>query len=790
MKTFNLITRLATFAFITIFSCNIHASVKISGVLVSTNNEAIPFANVTIMQNDKLLTGTISNDEGQFELNIENPGIYTLSISHILYAPYKEEEFIKNNNIDLGIIKLSNNSETLNEVKVIAQNTIQKTDKDVIVMNKKYTAQAANTEQVFQMIPNIHVDMLDKKIKVGNRENVLLQVNGIPKDEQYIRTLDPSRIKKIEIIKNVTGRYANEYDAILNIITDNTQNGYSLNAQDFTYASLEDSYNDIVCNVINLTGSWFTEKTNVYAGYTNRDNTFYIPQETEYKYEDGFIVNKSADIANNLFSRNSNKVYFGTDYTISPDQIISIETSYSISPYSKNQRTSLNDVTVYQSGVIKNMYKESYTKKAENINPYILLSYEGKINNKNSFSGGLTLYNNKNTYTNILSIDQLSSEEEGESTKNYLEVYLEDKYEMSEKMSLEFNYNYHTEKTKSSYTSDGIQEPNTTNSLQKHNTGIYINYSFGDNTGLKAGLAAENVKQKYESESSKRSSDQIVALPYASFRHSLSKALSLQLTYKVNTKNPSISQMSTYTSLTDSFTTNTGNPLLKPSYYHYMSGKLNIAGGKLVLEPYYKFGKNVIAQTGTLTEDHIVNYTYSNKMNFQKYGLEVSGSVSKKFDNEDMLYFSGDIDKYFEKSKYEGKSHHISDYMVNATIAYISQKHNTTFATSLNKVNTKRISAMGYYNSNNDFLALTAKKSFCKNIIVFSASYITPFTYGLTTKINDVENTQNFTRIDSKDVSCVQNSFTFELVVKLNKNKNSHHSNKKHIQSDSVQTGL
>ncbi len=790
MKTLNLISRLTTLVILTFFSCNIFASVKISGTLESAKNEAIPFANVTIMQNDKLITGTVSDNNGHFELNMEKTGIYTLTISHILYMPFHEEEKITNEDIDLGIIKLSSNSETLHEVQVIAHDIIQKPDKDVIVMNKKYTAQAANTEQIFQMIPNINVDMLDKKIKVGNNENVLLQVNGIPKDEQYIRTLDPSRIKKIEIIKNVTGRYANEYDAILNIITDNEQTGYNISAQNFTYATFEDRYNDIVCNVINVTGSWFTAKTNVYAGYTNRDNTFYIPEETEYKYEDGFTVNKSVDRVNNLFSRRSNKVYFGTDYTFKPGHILSFETSYSFSPYSKNKRSSKSDVTTTNSGELLNEYTESYTTKAKNINPYILVSYEGKINSKNSLSGGLTFYNNKNTYSNNLSIDELSSLEQGEAAKNYVEIYLEDKYEISEKTSLDINYNYRSEKTKNSYISDGIQEPNTTNSFKKHNAGVYLNYSFSENTGVKAGCAAENIKQNYESESSKRSSDQIVALPYLSFKHTLSKALSLQLNYKVNTKNPKISQMSSYTSVIDSFTTKTGNPLLKPSYYHYVSGKLNIAGGKLALEPYYKFGKNSIAYTGTLTDDHIVNYTYNNKMDYQKFGIELSGSLSKKLDNKDMLFFSADIDNYLESAKYEGKSHHISDFRINASLAYISQKHNATFATSLNKVNTKRISAMGYEYSNNDFLALTVKKSFCKDICVLSANYITPFTYGLTTKIDDVENTQNFTRINSNDVSCVQNSFTVELVVKLSKNKNTHHSNKRRIESDAVQTGF
>ncbi len=792
MKTRNLTFRLASLAISLFISLTSFAATKLTGTLMSPENEAIPFANIAVTQNNQLVSGTVSDNSGHFELNIDSAGTYTLSITHILYMPFSEEEKIDSKDLNLGIISLTTNNETLDEVKVIAQDMIHKSDRDIILMNNKYTAMASNTEQVFQMLPSVSVDMVNRNIKVAGKENVLLQVNGIEKDEQYIRTLSPSKIKKIEIIKNVTGRYANEYDAILNIITDNDQTGYSAYAEDFSYLSLEDSYNDIVLNNIKVNGSWFTSKTNIYAGYTNHYNGFYVPETTASNYDDGFTVNKTIDVANNQYSSSSNKVYFGADYTFKPGNILSAEIKYTYSPEANNKKSSLSDVTVSDNDEVINTYQEKYTTKAKNTNPYILLTYEGKLSEKNNLSTGISYYNNHNIYSNTVATDDVTYLEEGDATKNYVDYYLEDLLTINDKLSVNFNYNFRTQKTDNSYTVDGEKEPDSQNKMTKHNAGVYLNYKLSDKTDLKAGCAIENLKLLTVSNNIERTSDQHVLLPNFSIKHSISDALALKINYKVNTKNPNMSQLSPYTSVVDSFTTKTGNPLLKPSYYHYISGTLDLAGGGIVLEPYYKFGNNIISEIGTTTEDHIVEYNYTNSADYQKYGINLTGNFSTELDNKDLIYFSLDIDKYWEKSNYAGNSHHLTDIQINSQLAYISNKHNAMIAATYNNINAKNITPMGYYYGNNDYLALTVKKGFCKDHIEFSAHYITPFNAGFTTKIDDAEYGTDYTKINSKDVSLVQNSFIFEIIFKLNKNKNTNtvRTKRRKADNDKVQTGL
>ncbi len=792
MKTYSTIFNYLTLAILLFTTSNIFASVKITGTLKSSDETAIPFANVALFKNQQLISGCVSDNQGFFEITIDNPDTYTMSVSHILYRPYSINEEVTNKDINLGIIHMESNSESLEEIKIIAQDVIQQADKDIIIMNDKYTKQVSNTEQLLQKLPTVSVNLINQEIKVGNKNNVLLMVDGIAKDEQYIRSISPSKIKKVEIIKNVTGRYANEYDAILNVITDKSLSGYSLYAEDFTYASFEDSYNDIVLNNIKFTYSYFTSKTNVYAGYSNRYNSFYLPEDMKYNYDDDFSVSRNIDLANNLYSSSSNNVYMGADFNLNKDHILSTELRYSFSPEDKNKQSSLSEISAYEAEQLINQYNQEYATKAKNTNPYALISYEGELSENNHLSAGVTLYQNENTFTNTSITDNTTLIEDGTSEKKYIEFYIEDKLTINNAISININYNYKYQNTDNSYLINSIQQPNNTHSLQKHNLGAYSNFKINDNSGIKLGCAIEDLRLKTESESQTQSSHQFVGLPYISFHNNISEVIALRLNYKVTTNNPSISKLSPYTSITDSYTRVTGNPLLEPSYFHNISGTVDLAGGGIVLEPFYKFGNNIIGKTAELGNDHVVNYTYNNDTDYEKYGFNFSGSMFIDCDNKDQLYISLDIEKYWAKSTWKNKSHHLSDYSATAQLAYLSTKYNAMIAAALQKSNVKRINTMGYDNGNNDFLALAIKKGLCKDMIELSINYITPYDGIFTTKIGESEKGTNYSRENFKDVSVVQNSFMFQIIFKLNKNKNTHlpKTKRSSVDNDKISTGL
>lgn len=61
---------------------------KITGsVLDSITNQAVEFATISLFRGDKLVGGSISNEQGEFVLTELTPGHYRLQIGFIGYRP-------------------------------------------------------------------------------------------------------------------------------------------------------------------------------------------------------------------------------------------------------------------------------------------------------------------------------------------------------------------------------------------------------------------------------------------------------------------------------------------------------------------------------------------------------------------------------------------------------------------------------------------------------------------------------------------------------------------------------
>ena len=91
-------------------------------------------------------------------------------------------------------------------------------DKEVELVTAKMRTGAANTSDVLDRIKGLSYDRYNNSIKVDGDDNVIILVNGLEKNQEYIKNLSPDRIKEVEVIRNPSGRYALEgYSAIINV---------------------------------------------------------------------------------------------------------------------------------------------------------------------------------------------------------------------------------------------------------------------------------------------------------------------------------------------------------------------------------------------------------------------------------------------------------------------------------------------------------------------------------------------------------------------------------------------
>ncbi len=213
----------------------VHVVAQNSGLLKgkvvdAQSNEAMSYATVSVCQvtDDKLITGNISNESGEF--TVELPfGEFYATVEFVGYQKFTTERFIlqKNQpNHDLHIITISPTANALREVEVRAEKSSMELslDKRVFNVGKDLANAGGTASDVLMNIPSVSVDP-DGGIKLRGSSNVRILIDGKPsglvsmQGGAGLQALQASMIERVEIITNPSARYEAEGMAgILNII--------------------------------------------------------------------------------------------------------------------------------------------------------------------------------------------------------------------------------------------------------------------------------------------------------------------------------------------------------------------------------------------------------------------------------------------------------------------------------------------------------------------------------------------------------------------------------------------
>jgi outer membrane receptor protein involved in Fe transport len=220
---------------LTLFSQPLSASLptgkyQIKGIVSDTESDkTIPYATITVQINNNIVKRLAGDVNGKFEFTLDSIGTYTLLVQSIGYQTMKIEVNIDKNNtkIELGTIKLTPGAEEIEEVVVVAQRPLVRTEVDKIIYSIEADPESktANALEMLRKIPLVTVDGEDN-IQVKGSSNFKILLNGKsssmlsqnPKD--VLRSLPANTIKDIEVITNPSSKYEAEgTGGIINIIT-------------------------------------------------------------------------------------------------------------------------------------------------------------------------------------------------------------------------------------------------------------------------------------------------------------------------------------------------------------------------------------------------------------------------------------------------------------------------------------------------------------------------------------------------------------------------------------------
>lgn len=218
-------------------------SAKIIGyILDSTDIKPVEFASVALINKatNRPVDGASADQVGKFVLNKVAQGDYKLVISFIGYE--SKTLFVtinaKNDDHDLGVIKLPSSTKMLAEVTVEGQRAMieERVDRTVYNAEKDATNKGGDATDVLKKVPMLSVD-LDGNPSLRGSSNVKVLINNKPSTimassiADALKQIPADMIKTVEVITSPSAKYDAEGSAgIINIVTKkNTLQGLTLN---------------------------------------------------------------------------------------------------------------------------------------------------------------------------------------------------------------------------------------------------------------------------------------------------------------------------------------------------------------------------------------------------------------------------------------------------------------------------------------------------------------------------------------------------------------------------------
>ncbi len=640
--------------------------ILVSGSLIEAETgQPIPYATVVLkdINSNATIKGAITNDQGRFQLNSSTKDFY-VEISFMGFETIQLRDFkVKGNKVTLGIIKLFQDSQMLDEVVVRGEvsKTEFKLDKRVFNVGKDLSSTGASALEVLNNVPSVNVN-IEGDISLRGSGGVQILINGKPsvladESSNALGTITADMIESIEVITNPSAKYeASGTSGILNIILkkeekrgwngsvsintgvpDNHSIGGSLNRRTekfnlFTqfgagYRSLPRDNEAINRNLIN-NEVIFSE------GESFRNETFFnITLGTDYHLNQYNVFTLSGNFAYEIEDQPSetNFRFFDTNNTL----------------VSRWQRDETTDATNP-----KWQYEFNWKKQFKNNEDHTFqLSALGSFFGKDQSSlftdttlEGENVDNNQQTATNFQQADYtfkadytnpLTKEYTLETGVQYVMNDVGNDFEVRDLIAGEFVIN-----------------ENLTNDFEWNQKvlGIYATGAYENDTwGIKVGVRVENTDlQTLLANTDEGNSQNFTNLfPSLHTSYTFSEKFSLQAGYSKRIFRPRLWDLNPFFNIRNNFNIRAGNPELQPEFTnsYELTSIYKIGKASMSSSLYHRYTTDVVERVSTFVDN--VNFTTPENIGTNSsIGFEANG----KYSPAKWLTFTWDFNfNYFDR---------------------------------------------------------------------------------------------------------------------------------------------
>lgn len=637
----------------------------IKGKIIDSGDQTpLDYVNVTLFKQGikKPVVGVTTDTNGFFVIPSVPIGKYTLRITYVGYSAVNHSLEVSGNTMDLGIIKMEEDSKKLGEVEVVGQASQMHFDVDKKVFNvdQNISAAGGSASDVLKNIPSVTVDN-QGNVALRNDGNVQVWINGkasgLTADNraQVLQQMPAENIESIEIMDNPSAKYSPEGSAgIINIVMkqqhkagyygsvsagltypDGGQLGKNVGTNINYSSSKVDAYMNLGYRAMSFQGGGKTDRYN----YVGKDTTLLNEKNTMLTAFSGLFMRAGLDYR--LDSKNT-LGFSGFGMIGSGNQ--STNTSYLLSDNMYNSSTLLRNYSQNNTGKgtrpsfnLNFDYHHDFDKKGSNIIAGVSYSNHNRTGNNN--------YVQSDSLINVKS----NINQNTDSKNTELEIKVDYTNKLSENSKLEAGWQ--TDFSDRLSTTSGVdnlklygmtQLPsdipsyyNNFNYKEQIHAG-YLTYGNKlDKLTFQLGLRAELLLNQSTNTTkiANTENDTLQAIPQKSFFHifpsfylsySLPNNAELQFNYSNRVNRPRGQQINPFKNFSDSTNITYGNPNLAPQYSSSL--ELNYIktweAQTLSASLYYHNTDNVV-QNVRFLHNGVMESTYLNVSKSQNTGLEL-----------------------------------------------------------------------------------------------------------------------------------------------------------------------
>lgn len=620
--------------------------------------QIIEYGNVVLfsMRDSSMVTGTISDNQGNFSLSKLPFGMYFLRASFIGYSDAVVDTIrIRPNemNVDLGILRLDESSIELGSVVITGEKEmiINNLDKKIINVEKDLTTVGGTGVDVVQNIPSVSVD-IDGNVSYRGNPNIRILVDGKPSEllglgsGDILANIPAADIESVELVTNPSARYDPEgTGGILNIILKKKING-GLNGTISATVGTGDKYN----GSLNL--SYRLPSVNFFGSFDSRlsqNDTWGNSLRTNDFNGTISYLDQSSD---GLFERMGYNFTTGVDYFLDNYNTLTFSFRGRANSWNSNgitQNTTLNaldEITRYFERTNDNerkmralnytlSYKRTFDTKGAELTSDIIFG-DFKMDRDENFVQSNFDLNKLPTGEPDLLQKGLSDNKNKQWTiqTNYINPIegfgrIETGYQISLR-----NFN-----SKNDYLNFDYNINDWSNDLSRkrnfeYKENIYAVYGIYSNNykdfKFQFGLRAEQADVAGDEllDTTSFSKNYFALYPSVHLVQSLPDFQEIQLSYSRRVERPNNRRLNPYVDRSDSLNIFYGNPELNPEFINSLELGYSKLFGKSAITSslFYRNTEDAITNYTIVREDGVTESTWRNLAKNTSFGLELTAS--------------------------------------------------------------------------------------------------------------------------------------------------------------------